>query len=317
MLGRRVSLGEFRQFSEPLQPLQSFFTLQLGSRSASGPEGQKKKKKNNLGRENKKCVWKRAWGGRKNAPFPDKRPGTQCVRGSLWPSGSQKSRQKPRKGGDQPSALEGLPLALTRARGGRDHPYRPPRDHGPGLLVKSVQPQNKTKRGKGKNKDKRSTAKPLPPRVPRKGASEGASELNPHKFQENPKNPRGPEWRPEKTPRSRTHGQKGRNNKRGGTQKQKRNKQKGACGGVLLLPDLYLLKKKPRKTTSTKKPKEERTNPKKHQTWHQENFFQTLSGANRHKLKQKHRQKTTKKHKTNTTTQKQKFAPENFFKKRP
>ena len=34
-------------------------------------------------------------------------------------------------------------------------------------------------------------------------------------------------------------------------------------------------------------------------------------------MKQKHRQKPTKKHKTNTTTQKQKFAPENFFKKRP
>ena len=58
-----------------------------------------------------------------------------------------------------------------------------------------MQPQNKTKRGKGKNKDKRSTAKP---RVPKKGASEGASELNPHKFQENPKTPGAQNGAPKK-----------------------------------------------------------------------------------------------------------------------
>ena len=34
-------------------------------------------------------------------------------------------------------------------------------------------------------------------------------------------------------------------------------------------------------------------------------------------MKQKYRQQPTKKHKINTTTQKQKFAPEIFFKKRP
>ena len=34
-------------------------------------------------------------------------------------------------------------------------------------------------------------------------------------------------------------------------------------------------------------------------------------------MKQKHRQKPTQKHKTNTNTQKQKFAPKNFSKKRP
>ena len=44
-------------------------------------------------------------------------------------------------------------------------------------------------------------------------------------------------------------------------------------------------------------------------------IFQTLSGANRQKIKQKHRQEPTKKHKTNTTTQKQKLAPQKFFQK--
>ena len=42
-------------------------------------------------------------------------------------------------------------------------------------------------------------------------------------------------------------------------------------------------------------------------------IFQTLSGANRQIIKQKPKQNNTEKHKTNTDTQKQKFAPENFF----
>ena len=46
-------------------------------------------------------------------------------------------------------------------------------------------------------------------------------------------------------------------------------------------------------------------------------FFKTGSGTRIPKEKQKHRQNSTKTHRTNTDTQKQKFAPENFFKQRP
>ena len=73
---------------------------------------------------------------------------------------------------------------------------------------------------------------------------------------------------------------------------------------------------KKNETDVGEKPKEERTTPEKARP-DIKRIFQTVSGANREKIKQKHRQKPTKKNKNNTTTQKQKFAPENFFKKQP
>ena len=87
---------------------------------------------------------------------------------------------------------------------------------------------------KGKKKNKaREARKTLAASRPKKKASEGPRRI--------PKTRGAQKGTPRKTPRSRTHGQKGRNKKRGGTQKEKRNKQKSACGGVLLLPDLCLL----------------------------------------------------------------------------
>ena len=111
--------------------------------------------------------------------------------------------KNPETGGDQPSAQEALPLALTRARGGCDHPMlcpfrlKKPTRGCPlrlesllGLLEKSVRPQNRTKRGKTKQ-DAKSRQTPLPPRVREKGLREVPRES---------KNARGPEWRPDKTP---------------------------------------------------------------------------------------------------------------------
>ena len=109
----------------------------------------------------------------------------------------------------------------------------------------SVAAKHKGKRKQGR----RSTRKPLPPRVPRKGPRKGrANKLKPHKFKENPKKARGPEWHPEKPPRSRTHGQNGRNRqKRRDTKKKRKQQNKCVCGGVLLLPDLCLSKKNKQK----------------------------------------------------------------------
>ena len=140
---------------------------------------------------------------------------------SPWPNG--RARRRPR--------------ALTRARGGYDDPgaCHVRRRVRPFQLVWK-KPQNTTE---GENKNNRKKRPKHPCRLAsRKRASEGASELKPRKFQENPKNARGPEWHPEKTPRSGTHGQKGRTNKCGGTKKGTGKSNQSACGGV---PCYYLI----------------------------------------------------------------------------
>ena len=83
----------------------------------------------------------------------------------------------------------------------------------------------------------------------------------------------------------------------------------------MILPDLCLSKKH-KNDDDDKKPKEERTNPKNRRP-DIKRIFPNSFASEPPKLKQKHRQKPTKKHKTNTDTQKQKFAPANFLKKRP
>ena len=105
----------------------------------------------------------------------------------------------------------------------------------------SVAAKHKGKRKQGR----RSTRKPLPPRVPRKGPRKGrANKLKPHKFKENPKNARGPEWHPEKPPRSRTHGQNGRNRQKRRDTKKKGNSKTSACAGVSCYYLIFVSQKK-------------------------------------------------------------------------
>ena len=139
---------------------------------------------------------------------------------------------------------------------------------------------------RGKQKQQRETTKtPLPPRV-QKRASEGVSELKPRKFQENPKNVRGPEWHPGKTPRSGTHGQNGRTNKCGGTKKRNRKKQpKCVWGCALLLPKLSLFKRKNKNkkaTTSAKNQRKREKNPQTPDLTSRE-FFRDISGSEKPK----------------------------------
>ena len=100
-------------------------------------------------------------------------------------------------------------------------------------------------RGKTKTKHKKH-GNTLAASRPKKGPRKGASELKTRKFQENPKNARFPEWRPE-TPKNRTPKRAISQTRR---DKKKDKTKTGARGGVLLLPDLSLLKKT--KATSTK-----------------------------------------------------------------
>ena len=73
---------------------------------------------------------------------------------------------------------------------------------------------------------------------------------------------------PRKTPRSRTHGQKGRTSKCGGTKKRNKDKQnKCVWGCALLLPELSLLKKRRKKDDDVGERTKGRTKTtKKHQT---------------------------------------------------
>ena len=111
------------------------------------------------------------------------------------------SRQNPGKGGDQPSAQEALPWGSLSRGAGSDVPFCPLRLKNLfGLPTsarkptrasrKGVKPQNKTKRGK--------TTQALEAmKHPCRLASEKKASEKPR---ENPKNARGPEWHPDKTP---------------------------------------------------------------------------------------------------------------------
>ena len=141
----------------------------------------------------------------------------------------------------------------------------------PPVILEKVWPQNK--RGKEKQ-NKSNTRRPLPPRVPRKGL---------RRSKENPKNARGPEWHPGKTPRSGTHGQNGRKRQKRRDTKRKKTRKTGACAGVSCYYLNIVSKKKP--TSAKNLRKRERTQKKPDLTSIE--FFQTVSGAKRQKIKQK------------------------------
>ena len=143
-------------------------------------------------------------GGRKKHPHPrQKGPGRRASEGPCDPLAHKKGRQNPTEGGDQPSALDrAIPRPSLGRGGGRDHPRPASARSRGGPSRKSVAAkQNKTK-GKKKTRQEKHR-KTLAASRPKKRASEGASELEPRKFQENPKNARGPEWHPEKNAKKR------------------------------------------------------------------------------------------------------------------
>ena len=158
----------------------------------------------------------------------------------------KKGRQNPTKGGDQPSALEALPLALTRARGRARSPAAGLRENTGRAFLDKVWPQNKKK-----NKT-RKTRKTLAASRPKKGASEGASELKPHKFQENQKRA-GPRMAPrEKRREAGRTAKTGETEKSGGTQKEKEATQVRVRGVSCYYLNFVSQKKK------KKKPKQKR-----------------------------------------------------------
>ena len=230
--------------------------------ASKAEEKKKKRRKKNLGRGQKRACEKRAERGRKKTPLSQTNgPGRRASEGPCDPPADKIRRQNPRRGGGQPSALDRASPGPHLGEGaGAITRGRPPRDHGAGPSRKSVAAKQ-NRRGKRKTRQEKHR-KTLAASRPKKRASEGASELKPHKFKENPKNARGPEWHPEKNAKKQNARPKRAKQKARRDTKREKEKPTGACGGVLLLPDLYLLKKR-RKTTSTKKkPKEERTSPK-------------------------------------------------------
>ena len=166
----------------------------------------------------------------KAPPSPYKK--AQGVPVTLWLP--KEAVKNPEAGGDQPSAREALPLALTRARGGRDHPMLCPfrlkkPTRGCPLRLESLLGflekvcGRETERN-GEKQNKTQEAEKLPCRL---ASEKKASE----KSRKNPKHARGPEWRPEETPE-----QKGRTAKTGETKQnggEKQEKQQQVRGGVV------------------------------------------------------------------------------------
>ena len=159
---------------------------------------------------------------------------------------TKKGNKIPEQEGTNPPPSEGLPPALTRARG-RDVERPGPavgRAIG-GPSSKTCEAAKQNKRAETKTKDKKPRNTPAASRPKKRGLG--------RVFQENPKNARGPEWHPEENAKKRDARPKRakrqtRRDKKTGTTNT------SACGGVLLPPELCLLKRKnkQKKTTSAK-----------------------------------------------------------------
>ena len=157
-------------------------------------------------------------GGRRNAPSPDKKA-LDAVRPrvpvTLWLTNKPSKTQK-RRG--PTLRARGAPLALTRARGGRDHPL-PTSVRSPTRASKSVAAKQ-NKRGKRKTRTREAQENPCR-LASQKKASEG-----PRRIQKTRGAQKGT---PRKTPRSRTHGQKRAKQK--ARRDTKKNRKTSACEG--------------------------------------------------------------------------------------
>ena len=239
--------------------------------------------------------------GQQSAPSPTEKVGP-------WPHRQQNMPTKSQKGGVQsPRPRLGIPLGVTPPRGWVRLPSPTSVRLPTRASRKSVAAERK---GEKEKQGRRRTRKPLPPRVPRKGPRKGrANKLKPHKFKENPKTARGPEWHPGKTPRSGTHGQNGQNRQKRRDTKKKKNQKTSACEGVSCYYLTYLLKKKQRKTT-----REERTNPEKTRP-DMKRIFPNSFGSETPKNKAKTLAKTHQKTQDQHNHPKTKVRSRKFFQK--
>ena len=205
-------------------------TSKLSSASVA-PRAEKDKKKD-LGRE-KPCSVKRACeGARKRPPPLTKRPWTPCVRGSLALLATKDADKIPNKGAaNMRPPKNGRSPWPSLGRGAGETTaglVRPPP-----VILEKVWPQNK--RGKRKTKQEQHT-KTLAASRPKK---------RPQKVQgESQKRP-GPRMAPRKNAKKRdARPKRAEQTQAAGHKKEKKPENKCVCGGVLLLPELYLLKKK-------------------------------------------------------------------------
>ena len=123
-----MSLGEFRAMLGATlgvrhSSLASFCTLQLASRSASGPEGQKNtKKKNTWGGKTKSACENGPEGAEKTPPSQTKGPGRSASEGPCDPLAHKKAVKNPEKEGTNPPPSRGFPSpSLGRGAGEITH----------------------------------------------------------------------------------------------------------------------------------------------------------------------------------------------------
>ena len=187
-------------------------------------------------RERKRPGEKRACGSpggsSKRRPLRTKRLLAQCAWGPCDPNQTLETKQYRTRRGPTLRA-RGAPLALTRARGGRDHPL-PTSARSPTRALKKC--SRKTKKGEKETQGKRSTRKPLPPRVPRK---------RPQKVQGESQKRTGPRMAPRENHQEAGRTAKtGETDKSGGTQKEKETSKTSACEGASCYYLIFVSKKK-------------------------------------------------------------------------
>ena len=180
-----------------------------------------------------------------NTKKQKKYPKSQC------PNGRARRRSPgPHSGAGRVRRPRGMPRATT----------------GPPLLVGVKKPQNTTE-GVNKNNRKKNDQNTHAASRPEKGPRKGRASSSPVSFRRIPKTRRAQNGTPTKTPRSRTHRQKRAKKQMRRGKKEQEQTNTGACGGVLLLPDicLFLKRKKQTKTkmTSAKNLRKRERTPKK------------------------------------------------------
>ena len=217
---------------------------------------------------------------------------------------TQRSEKAPRNFKPVPKRARSTALPGPHSGAGRvRRPGGMPRaTTGPPLLVSVKKPPNTTE---GENKNNRKKQPKHPCRLAsRERPQKGRASSSPVSTRRIPKTRGVRNGTPKNHQEARRTAKKGDKPSAAGKNKTR------ACGGVLLLPELCLLKRnekrKDNKRRRRKKPKGERPNPKKQNLTARD--FAAIFGAKRQNIKQKHKQNSTKKkHKTSTDPQKDRW----------
>ena len=261
------------------------------SNSDAGPRGPSKKKI--LGRGTKRAC-ESPGSNPQRAPPTNKRLLAQCTWVPVTQNQTQETRQEHHKEGTNPPRSRRSPGPHSGQ--GR---ARLPVAHF-GEITYSGISKKCSRKTKQKRKKKTRTRE-----AQENSCRLASQEKGLRRSKENPKNGRGPEWHPEKNAKKQdARPKRAKQTKAAGHKQEKKPEKQVRVRGVLLLPDLCLLKRKNKNRNDVGENQRKRERPRKKTRPDIKRIFPNSFGSEPTKNKTK-------------TEAKQKFAPENVSKKRP